>query len=105
RRHQNLIEEAPSPVLDEALRQRITSAAVKLIRTINYVNAGTVECLLGPDRNFYFLEVNARIQVEHPVTELCTGIDLVQEQFRVAARLPLSFKQEQVMFRGSAMEC
>ena len=96
RRHQKLIEEAPSPVLDEALRQRITRAAVNLIRTINYVNAGTAEFLLGPDRNFYFLEVNARIQVEHPVTEWCTGIDLVQEQFRVAAGLPLSFTQEQI---------
>ena len=104
RRHQKLIEEAPSPVLDEALRQRITSAAVDLIRTINYVNAGTAEFLLGPDRNFYFLEVNARIQVEHPVTEWCTGIDLVQEQFRVAAGLPLSFTQEQIELRGAAIE-
>ena len=104
RRHQKLIEEAPSPVLDEALRQRITSAAVDLIRTINYVNAGTTEFLLGPDRNFYFLEVNARIQVEHPVTEWCTGIDLVQEQFRVAAGLPLSFTQEQIELRGAAIE-
>ena len=104
RRHQKLIEEAPSPVLDEALRQRITGAAVNLIRTINYVNAGTAEFLLGPDRNFYFLEVNARIQVEHPVTEWCTGIDLVQEQFRVAAGLPLSFTQEQIELRGAAIE-
>ncbi|HYT29084.1 MAG TPA: acetyl-CoA carboxylase biotin carboxylase subunit [Ktedonobacteraceae bacterium] len=104
RRHQKLIEEAPSPVLDEALRQRITGAAVNLIRTINYVNAGTAEFLLGPDRSFYFLEVNARIQVEHPVTEWCTGIDLVQEQFRVAADLPLSFTQEQIELRGAAIE-
>src|SRR5205085_3864154 len=105
RRHQKLIEEAPSPVLDEALRQRITAAAVNLIRTINYVNAGTAEFLLGPDRSFYFLEVNARIQVEHPVTEWCTGIDIVQEQFRIAAGLPLSFTQEQVVPRGVAIEC
>lgn len=105
RRHQKLIEEAPSPVLDEELRARITSATVNLVRQINYVNAGTAEFLLGPDRNFYFLEVNARIQVEHPVTEWYTGIDLVQEQFRVAAGLPLSFTQEQVMFRGAAIEC
>ena len=104
RRHQKLIEEAPSPVLDEALRQRITGAAVNLIRTINYVNAGTAEFLLGPDRSFYFLEVNARIQVEHPVTEWCTGIDLVQEQFCVAAGLPLSFTQEQIELRGAAIE-
>ncbi|MFL5626224.1 MAG: acetyl-CoA carboxylase biotin carboxylase subunit [Ktedonobacteraceae bacterium] len=105
RRHQKLIEEAPSPVLDEELRAKITHATVNLVRMIHYVNAGTAEFLLGPDRNFYFLEVNARIQVEHPVTEWYTGIDLVQEQFRVAAGLPLSFTQEQVMFRGAAIEC
>jgi len=105
RRHQKLIEEAPSPALDAGLREQITSSAVNLVRTINYVNAGTAEFLLGPERNFYFLEVNARIQVEHPVTEWCTGLDLVQEQFRVAAGLPLSFTQQQVVFRGAAIEC
>ena len=105
RRHQKLVEECPSPVLDEALRHSITSATVNLIRAISYVNAGTAEFLLGPDRSFYFLEVNARIQVEHPVTELCTGIDLVQEQFRIAAGLPLSFTQRQVQLRGAAIEC
>src|SRR5579884_2738685 len=83
-------------------RQRMTSSVVNLVRAIHYVNAGTAEFLLGPDGNFYFLEVNARIQVEHPVTELRTGIDLVQEQFRVAAGLPLSFTQEQIEFRGAA---
>jgi acetyl-CoA carboxylase biotin carboxylase subunit len=105
RRHQKLVEECPSPALDEELRRSITSATVNLIRAISYVNAGTAEFLLGPDRNFYFLEVNARIQVEHPVTELCTGIDLVQEQFRIAAGLPLSFTQRQVQLRGASIEC
>jgi len=105
RRHQKLIEEAPSPVLDDGLREQMTSSAVRLVRAIRYVNAGTAEFLLGPGRNFYFLEVNARIQVEHPVTEWYTGIDLVQEQFRVAAGLPLSFTQQDVVFRGAAIEC
>ena len=104
-RHQKLVYESPSPVLDEQMRERMTTAAVNLIRAISYVNAGTVEFLLGPDHNFYFLEVNARLQVEHPVTEWRTGIDLVQEQFRIAAGLPLSFTQEQVEFRGAAIEC
>jgi acetyl-CoA carboxylase biotin carboxylase subunit len=105
RRHQKLIEESPSPVLDEELRGRMTAATINLIRAISYVNAGTAEFLLGPDRKFYFLEVNARIQVEHPVTELCTGVDLVQEQFRVSAGLPLSFSQQELEFRGAAIEC
>ncbi len=104
RRHQKLIEESPSPVIDESLRERITGATINLIRRISYVNAGTAEFLLGSDRNFYFLEVNARIQVEHPVTEWVTGIDLVREQFRVAAGLPLSFTQQQVVLRGAAIE-
>ena len=104
RRHQKLIEESPSPALDEALREHMTVATVNLIRNISYVNAGTAEFLLGPDRNFYFLEVNARIQVEHPVTEWVTGFDLVREQFRVAAGLPLSFTQDQVVLRGAAIE-
>ncbi len=105
RRHQKLVEESPSPVVDAELRQRMTAATIELVRSISYVNAGTAEFLLGPDGQFYFLEVNARIQVEHPVTELCTGVDLVQEQFRVAAGLPLSFTQEEIVLRGTAIEC
>lgn len=105
RRHQKLIEECPSPIVDAELRERMTSATLQLIRSIGYINAGTAEFLVGPDRSFYFLEVNARIQVEHPVTEWCTGIDLVQEQFRVAAGLPLSFTQDDIVLRGSAIEC
>jgi acetyl/propionyl-CoA carboxylase alpha subunit len=105
RRHQKVVEETPSPAVDQALREQMTTATVNLVRAIHYVNAGTAEFLLGPDRNFYFLEVNARVQVEHPVTELCTSIDIVREQFRVAAGLPLSFTQEQVVFRGAAIEC
>jgi acetyl-CoA carboxylase biotin carboxylase subunit len=105
RRHQKLVEESPSPIVDAELRERMTSATINLVRSIHFVNAGTAEFLVGPERNFYFLEVNARIQVEHPVTEECTGIDLVREQFRVAAGLPLSFTQEQIELRGSAIEC
>jgi Acetyl/propionyl-CoA carboxylase, alpha subunit len=105
RRHQKLVEESPSPVVDAELRQRMTSDVIQLVRSIHYVNAGTAEFLLGPDQQYYFLEVNARIQVEHPVTEWCTGIDLVQEQFRVAAGLPLSFAQDDVTLRGAAIEC
>jgi acetyl-CoA carboxylase biotin carboxylase subunit len=105
RRHQKLVEESPSSAVDSKLRQRMTAATIELVRSIRYVNAGTAEFLLGPDGHFYFLEVNARIQVEHPVTELCTGVDLVQEQFRVAAGLPLSFTQEEIVLRGAAIEC
>ena len=104
RRHQKLIEESPSVALDDELRARFTQAAVALGKASEYVNAGTVEFLLGPDGNFYFLEVNTRLQVEHPVTEWRTGLDLVREQLRVAAGLPLSVAQEDVEFRGHAIE-
>jgi acetyl/propionyl-CoA carboxylase alpha subunit len=104
RRHQKLIEESPSVALDDELRSRITDAAVALGRAAGYINAGTVEFLLGPDRKFYFLEVNTRLQVEHPVTELCTGLDLVHEQLRVASGLPLRHTQDQIALRGHAIE-
>jgi acetyl-CoA carboxylase biotin carboxylase subunit len=105
RRHQKLIEEAPSPLLDEDGHRRIGEAAVRLARASNYVNAGTVEFLVDSQLNFYFMEMNARIQVEHPVTEMVTGVDIVKEQIRIACGLPLSLTQEQVQIRGHAIEC
>ena len=104
RRHQKLIEESPSVALDDELRARFTDAAVRLAKAAGYINAGTCEFLLGPDGNFYFLEVNTRLQVEHPVTEWRTGLDLVREQLRIAAGLPLSVTQDEVSFRGHAIE-
>jgi acetyl-CoA carboxylase, biotin carboxylase subunit len=105
RRHQKLIEESPSPALTPELRERICAAAVKVAVAANYHNAGTVEFLLGRDGNFYFIEVNARIQVEHTVTELVTGLDLVQLQIRIAAGERIPFDQEDVRFQGHAVEC
>ena len=105
RRHQKLIEEAPSPAVDDELRQRMGDDAVKLAREVNYRSAGTVEFLLDEDGSYYFMEMNTRIQVEHPVTELLTGVDLVREQLRVAAGEVLSIAQEDVIFTGHAIEC
>jgi acetyl-CoA carboxylase, biotin carboxylase subunit len=105
RRHQKVMEECPSPAVDEGLRRRMGETAVRIAKLAGYYNAGTVEFLLDADRNFYFLEVNARLQVEHPVTEVVTGVDLVKEQIRVAAREPLGFCQEDVELRGAAIEC
>ena len=106
RRNQKLIEEAPARCLTPELRERMGAAAVKAAKAVGYENAGTVEFLLDPDReHFYFMEMNTRIQVEHPVTELVTGVDLVKEQLRVAAGLPLSFTQEDIHVSGHAIEC
>jgi len=105
RRHQKLVEESPSPVLRQDVREKLCDAAVRLAKAAGYYNAGTVEFLVDKDQNFYILEVNARIQVEHPVTESVTGIDLIKEQIRVAAGLPLSFRQKDVVSRGAAIEC
>ncbi|MGX9565776.1 acetyl/propionyl/methylcrotonyl-CoA carboxylase subunit alpha [Pseudomonas viciae] len=103
-RHQKIIEEAPCPVMTSELRQAMGEAALKAGRAVNYVGAGTVEFLLVPDGRFYFLEMNTRLQVEHPVTELITGLDLVAWQLDIAAGLPLPLRQEQVVFSGHAME-
>ncbi|MDZ4774096.1 MAG: acetyl-CoA carboxylase biotin carboxylase subunit [Planctomycetota bacterium] len=105
RRHQKLIEESPSPALTPELRERICKSAVAVAKHANYQNAGTVEFLLGRDGNYYFIEVNARIQVEHCVTELVTGLDLVQLQIRMAAGEKLPFDQSDVRFNGHAIEC
>jgi acetyl-CoA carboxylase biotin carboxylase subunit len=104
RRHQKLVEETPSPALDDELREEIAGVAAELARRAGYVTVGTVEFLVKPDRAFYFLEMNTRIQVEHPITELTTGIDLVREQLRLAAGEPLSFSQSDVRPRGHALE-
>jgi acetyl-CoA carboxylase biotin carboxylase subunit len=107
RRHQKLIEESPSPFLanDDPLRQRMGAVAIQAARAVDYANAGTIEFLVDKDRNFYFLEMNTRLQVEHPVTETVTGIDIVAEQIRVAFGWPLSRKQEDIRWRGAAIEC
>lgn len=105
RRLQKLIEEAPSPALTPEKREEMGKAAVQAARAVNYVGAGTVEFIYDRDGNFYFMEMNTRIQVEHPVTELITGIDLVKEQITVASGQPLSFTQEDVQLNGWAIEC
>ncbi|MBI4779876.1 MAG: acetyl-CoA carboxylase biotin carboxylase subunit [Oscillatoriophycideae cyanobacterium NC_groundwater_1537_Pr4_S-0.65um_50_18] len=105
RRHQKLLEEAPSPALDATLRQKMGEAAVKAAQSINYVGAGTVEFLLDRSGEFYFMEMNTRIQVEHPVTEMITGLDLIAEQIRIAQGERLSLTQDQVQIRGHAIEC
>jgi acetyl-CoA carboxylase biotin carboxylase subunit len=105
RNHQKLVEETPSPVVDEALREEIGGAALDLAQAADYSNAGTVEFLLDKDDNFYFLEVNARLQVEHTITEMVTDIDIVKEQIRIASGEPLGFSQEDVELDGWSIEC
>ncbi|HHZ11449.1 MAG TPA: acetyl-CoA carboxylase biotin carboxylase subunit, partial [Acholeplasmataceae bacterium] len=105
RRNQKIIEESPSPFINEDLRRTLGEAAVRLVKATGYANAGTVEFIVDGEGRFYFLEVNARIQVEHPVTEELTGIDLVKEQIRIAYNDELSLKQEDIRIPGHALEC
>ena len=105
RRHQKVLEESPCDVISDDLRRRMGETAVRAAKAVNYENAGTIEFLLDKDKNFYFMEMNTRIQVEHPVTELVTGLDLIKEQIRVASGEPLSVKQEEIKISGHAMEC
>jgi acetyl-CoA carboxylase biotin carboxylase subunit len=105
RRHQKVVEESPSPVVDAELRAQLGAMAVKAAAAVNYYSTGTIECLMGPDRQFYFLEMNTRLQVEHPVTEMVWGVDLVKEQLRIAQGEKLSFRQEDLRPTGHAIEC
>src|SRR5262249_40021066 len=105
RRHQKVVEESPSPAVSPALRERMGEVAVRAAQAAGYTNAGTVEFLLAPDGNFYFLEVNARLQVEHPVTEEVTGIDLVRELIRIACGERLGYDQSAIRQHGYALEC
>ena len=105
RRHQKLIEETPSPMLDPKSKRRMGELAVKCARSISYVNAGTIEFLLDSKNNFYFMEMNTRIQVEHPITEAVTGVDIVKEQIRISAGEQIRYKQDDIKFTGSAIEC
>jgi acetyl-CoA carboxylase biotin carboxylase subunit len=105
RRHQKLVEESPSPALKQDVREALCASAVRLVKAAGYTNAGTVEFLVDQDQNYYLLEVNARIQVEHPVTEQVTGLDLIKEQIKIASGQALSFKQKDVQQVGHAIEC
>jgi acetyl-CoA carboxylase biotin carboxylase subunit len=105
RRHQKLLEESPSPAVSDRLRKRMGRVAVDAARAVGYVNAGTIEFLVDDNERFYFMEMNTRIQVEHPVTEMITGVDLVKEQIRVAAGQRLGFSQKEISFRGASIEC
>ncbi len=105
RRHQKIIEEAPSPFMDENLRKNMSEAAIEIAKEIGYYNAGTIEFLVDENKNFYFLEINARLQVEHPVTEMITGKDLVRAQIQIASGEKIPWKKEEINLRGHAIEC
>jgi acetyl-CoA carboxylase biotin carboxylase subunit len=105
RRHQKMIEESPCPILDKRTREQLAESALKIIKKANYVNAATVEFLLDKDKAFYFIEVNTRIQVEHPVTEMVTGHDLIKWQLKIAAGMPLNLSQRSIKHSGVAIEC
>jgi acetyl-CoA carboxylase biotin carboxylase subunit len=105
RRHQKIVEECPSPVMDERMREKMGEAAVRLSRAVGYTSAGTAEFLVDRRKNFYFIEMNTRVQVEHPVTEMTTGIDIVKEQIKIAAGRRLPFRQKDIRFRGHSIEC
>jgi acetyl-CoA carboxylase biotin carboxylase subunit len=105
RRHQKLLEETPSPAVDEKLRREICRVAIEAVKAVHYRNLGTVEFLLDKDHNFFFMEVNTRIQVEHAITEMVTGIDLIKEQIRLADGQSLSFKQQDIKLNGHSLEC
>lgn len=105
RRHQKVIEECPSPIIDAGLRARMGEAALKVVRAARYHNAGTVEFLVDSDRRFYFLEMNTRLQVEHPITEMVTGLDLVKHQIHIAEGRELALRQDDIVMRGAAVEC
>lgn len=105
RRNQKMVEESPSPFVDEELRKKLGEAAVKIAKAVHYENAGTVEFIVDKHKNYYFIEMNTRVQVEHPVTEMVTGIDIVKEQIRIAYKEPLSVMQEEIVISGHAIEC
>jgi acetyl-CoA carboxylase biotin carboxylase subunit len=105
RRHQKLLEEAPSMFIDDAMRKKMGELACAAARSVDYLNAGTIEFLVDPDHNFYFLEMNTRLQVEHPVTEMVTGVDIVKEQIRIARGRKLRYSQDDIHYNGSAIEC
>lgn len=105
RKNQKLLEEAPSAILDADTRKKMGEVSIKICKAINYVNAGTIEFLVDDDKNFYFMEMNTRIQVEHPITEMITGIDLIKEQIRIASGYELSFTQDDVKINGHSIEC